>query len=473
MGRRRECVFKMLQPLQLKEVSARYPNEIAELRDFLVKADCVPGTEESLHTIADRLQRDRAFHRDLTLHLWVVIHLSNRTISYADLLGMLAIAAAGAHFAAQTHEDDAHALLRFVMEARHSLDGTGTQEHTPAVYPSAPLVEAQPRPVLPEVVREQEILPSQTHPSPVEFLSRESEEAGGSRRRLLWIAACVLITFSIGLALHYRTAPDKGASPPPAATNAMETPAPVASEGDAAPSLRSEATPAVNTHSAIEKQSAHMKPLALQARNAYEPSATKSSVPGYPPALPPAITTTVLSKAPPVVTSLTAPTPLPPARSLPAVPSTTALRSPSTSADSSAPDLTNTFRGASVPRLVRRSPEERAELTADRQPPAATPNTPSGTVRAITLGVSASRVLYSPTPAYPPAASAAHVQGEVKLQADVDRDGNVASVRVISGPSLLREAALDAAQRWRYRPNMAAGEPTSMSAITVFAFQLP
>jgi hypothetical protein len=91
----------MLQPLQLKEVSARYPNEIAELRDFLVKADCVPGTEQSLHTIADRLQRDRAFHRDLISHLWVVIHPSNRTIRYADLLGILAIAAAGAHFAAR------------------------------------------------------------------------------------------------------------------------------------------------------------------------------------------------------------------------------------------------------------------------------------------------------------------------------------------------------------------------------------
>jgi TonB family protein len=240
----------------------------------------------------------------------------------------------------------------------------------------------------------------------------------------------------------------------------------VATEGDAAPSLRSEATPAiathaVDTHSAIRKQSAHTKPLALQARNAGEPPATKSSVPEYSPALPPAIT------------SRSAPAPLPPARSLPAVPSTPALGSPSASAASSAPDLTNTFRGASPPRLVRRTPEERAEVTADGQPPAATPNTSYGTVRATTLGVSASRVVYSPTPAYPPAASAAHVQGEVKLQAAVDRDGNVASLRVISGPPLLREAALDAAQRWRYRPNMAGGEPTSMSAITVFAFQLP
>jgi hypothetical protein len=38
----------------------------------------------------------------------------------------------------------------------------------------------------------------------------------------------------------------------------------------------------------------------------------------------------------------------------------------------------------------------------------------------------ASNLLYSPVPAYPAAASASHVQGEVKLSADVDRDGKVA-----------------------------------------------
>jgi TonB family protein len=117
-------------------------------------------------------------------------------------------------------------------------------------------------------------------------------------------------------------------------------------------------------------------------------------------------------------------------------------------------------------------------LIAENHPPATvnsriTPNAAPGTVRATSLGVNASRVVYSPTPSYPPAASAAHVQGEVKLEASVDSHGNVVSVRVISGPPVLREAAMDAAQRWRYRPNMEDGEPTAMSAITVFAFQLP
>jgi TonB family protein len=96
-----------------------------------------------------------------------------------------------------------------------------------------------------------------------------------------------------------------------------------------------------------------------------------------------------------------------------------------------------------------------------------------GVVRLTSLGVMASNLVYSPLPAYPAAASASHVQGEVKLSADVDRDGKVAAVRVISGPPLLRAAALDAVQRWRYRPYASPGGPITMAAIEVLDFQLP
>jgi TonB family protein len=96
-----------------------------------------------------------------------------------------------------------------------------------------------------------------------------------------------------------------------------------------------------------------------------------------------------------------------------------------------------------------------------------------GTVRVTSLGAMASNLLYSPLPAYPAAASASHVQGEVKLSADVDRDGKVASVRVISGPPPLRDAALDAVQRWRYRPYRSSAGPIPMAAIAIMDFQLP
>lgn len=104
---------------------------------------------------------------------------------------------------------------------------------------------------------------------------------------------------------------------------------------------------------------------------------------------------------------------------------------------------------------------------------AASSGAPQGIVRPASLGIMAANVVYSPAPLYPVAASAAHVQGEVKVQATVDRDGKVASARVISGPPLLRDAALDAVQRWRYRPYLAGGKPITMTALAVMDFQLP
>src|SRR4030088_3698407 len=62
--------LRMLQPLQLTDVSIRYAEEIVELRDFLIKAGCAVRTGQALGQIAARLLQDRAFHRDLTSHVW-------------------------------------------------------------------------------------------------------------------------------------------------------------------------------------------------------------------------------------------------------------------------------------------------------------------------------------------------------------------------------------------------------------------
>ncbi len=99
--------------------------------------------------------------------------------------------------------------------------------------------------------------------------------------------------------------------------------------------------------------------------------------------------------------------------------------------------------------------------------------TAQGIVRPASLGIMAGNVLYSPAPAYPAAASASHVQGEVRVQAEVDRDGNVAFARVISGPPLLRDAALDAVQHWRYRPYLLSGKTVAMSTTAIVEFELP
>lgn len=72
-------------------------------------------------------------------------------------------------------------------------------------------------------------------------------------------------------------------------------------------------------------------------------------------------------------------------------------------------------------------------------------------------GVQGAKLVYSPSPAYPPIAKAARSQGVVKLEAIIATDGSIKNLRVVSGPPLLVNAALEAVQQWRYHPTLLNG----------------
>jgi TonB family protein len=76
------------------------------------------------------------------------------------------------------------------------------------------------------------------------------------------------------------------------------------------------------------------------------------------------------------------------------------------------------------------------------------------------------KLVTSIQPIYPPAAKQSNIQGDVVLTAKVDSSGKVGEMAVISGPELLRRAATDAVQRWKYQPAMNAGIPVA-SQVTV------
>ena len=84
----------------------------------------------------------------------------------------------------------------------------------------------------------------------------------------------------------------------------------------------------------------------------------------------------------------------------------------------------------------------------------------------------AANLISSPTPAYPDAASNARVEGEVTINALVGKDGNVVHATVVSGPPLLREAALKAVEQWQYRPYLVSGKPAVMATTAIVAFEL-
>jgi protein TonB len=63
-------------------------------------------------------------------------------------------------------------------------------------------------------------------------------------------------------------------------------------------------------------------------------------------------------------------------------------------------------------------------------------------------------------PAYPPIAKQARIGGTVTLQATITKSGTVTNLRVLNGPTVLRQAALDAVKSWHYRPYLYGNQPT-------------
>jgi TonB family protein len=76
------------------------------------------------------------------------------------------------------------------------------------------------------------------------------------------------------------------------------------------------------------------------------------------------------------------------------------------------------------------------------------------------------------TPTYPPAAVAARVSGTVALQATIDTEGHVEQLKVVSGPYMLRQAALDVVKFWRYKPYLLNNEPVEVETMVNVVFKL-
>jgi len=69
-------------------------------------------------------------------------------------------------------------------------------------------------------------------------------------------------------------------------------------------------------------------------------------------------------------------------------------------------------------------------------------------------------------PLYPPIAKAARVQGDVVIDLVVSVTGQVLSEKVVSGPPMLRQAALDSVKNWRFRP-FQVNDVSTQAAITL------
>jgi len=105
-------------------------------------------------------------------------------------------------------------------------------------------------------------------------------------------------------------------------------------------------------------------------------------------------------------------------------------------------------------------------------PPKPTPEpTPRGPQK-ISSGVLQGMALKRPKPTYPPIARAARASGAVVVQVVISEDGRVEEAVVQSGHPLLRDAALQSARQWVFRPTTLSGVPVKVQGVLTFNFTL-
>jgi TonB family protein len=73
---------------------------------------------------------------------------------------------------------------------------------------------------------------------------------------------------------------------------------------------------------------------------------------------------------------------------------------------------------------------------------------------------------------YPALAKAQHVSGDVRIDALIDANGRVTTMKVISGPTLLHQAAMDSLRQWKYQPAILDGKAVPMHLTVTLQFRL-
>ena len=86
--------------------------------------------------------------------------------------------------------------------------------------------------------------------------------------------------------------------------------------------------------------------------------------------------------------------------------------------------------------------------------------------------VKVARLLSAVPPVYPQMARTQRISGDVVIDALIDANGRVSAMKVVSGPTLLHEAAKDALRQWKYQPATLNGTAMPMHLGVTVQFKL-
>ncbi len=82
------------------------------------------------------------------------------------------------------------------------------------------------------------------------------------------------------------------------------------------------------------------------------------------------------------------------------------------------------------------------------------------------------RLVNFPKPSYPALAQRAGLQGLVKLQVRVKKDGSIDVQKLLEGEPALADAAIATVKQWRAKPALTCGQPVEVISTVTFNFQL-
>jgi protein TonB len=99
---------------------------------------------------------------------------------------------------------------------------------------------------------------------------------------------------------------------------------------------------------------------------------------------------------------------------------------------------------------------------------------PAAPVAPVAVGgvVKTAQLLTSTRPIYPAFAKTQRVSGDVRIDALIDVTGRVTTMKVVSGPAMLHQAAMDALRLWKYQPASLDGKAVPIHLTVTIQFRM-